>query len=71
MYWSLQNAGIEVLFDERSVSSGEKLKDADLIGLPLRLVISEKTNGQVEMKYRNQKNVSFAARDEVLKKLVK
>jgi len=35
--------GISVLWDDRSASTGEKLADADLIGLPLRVLVSEKT----------------------------
>ncbi len=40
---TLVQEGIEVLWDDREVSAGQKLADADLIGCPLRLVISEKT----------------------------
>ena len=40
----LEAAGIEVLYDDRTdVRAGEKFADADLIGLPVRLVVSEKT----------------------------
>ena len=46
----------EVLMDDRNESAGIKLKDADLIGCPIRVVISEKTieQGSVEMKNRNE-----------------
>ncbi|MEW6610821.1 MAG: aminoacyl--tRNA ligase-related protein [Patescibacteria group bacterium] len=67
VYQLLCRAGVEVLYDERSVSSGEKLKDADLIGIPLRFIISEKTKGSIEVKYRNQKNVSLMSKKEALK----
>ena len=44
-----------VLYDERSeVSSGEKLVDADLIGIPWRAVLSEKTQGKIELKKRDE-----------------
>ncbi|MEI7742015.1 MAG: aminoacyl--tRNA ligase-related protein [bacterium] len=44
LYEDLRGAGIEVLFDDRTEArAGEKFADADLIGIPLRLVISEKT----------------------------
>lgn len=52
---ALEAAGIEVLYDDRSdARAGEKFADADLIGLPLRLVVSEKTLAQdgVEWKER-------------------
>jgi prolyl-tRNA synthetase len=39
----LEAAGIEILVDDREASAGEKFADADLIGCPLRLVVSEKT----------------------------
>ncbi len=56
LYESLLKKGAEVLYDDRLESSpGEKLKDADLLGLPVRLVISDKTDGQVEVKARNAK----------------
>jgi prolyl-tRNA synthetase len=44
LYDGLKQQGVEVLWDEREgVSPGEKFADADLIGVPLRLVVSEKT----------------------------
>lgn len=51
----LAKEGVEVLWDDRDASPGEKFADADLIGLPLRLVISEKTlkEDAVEWKYRD------------------
>jgi len=53
---SLQKEKIEVLYDDRDESAGVKLKDADLIGIPLRIVISEKTMGKnsVEIKRRSE-----------------
>jgi prolyl-tRNA synthetase len=53
-YEELQQAGWEVLYDDREASAGVKLKDADLLGLPLRLVISQKTlaAGKIEWKLR-------------------
>jgi prolyl-tRNA synthetase len=45
----------EVLYDDREVSPGIKLKDADLLGMPERLIISKKTGGQIEFKKRNEK----------------
>ncbi|MEK7068075.1 MAG: aminoacyl--tRNA ligase-related protein [Patescibacteria group bacterium] len=58
VYRELQASGIEVLFDDREgeTSTGEKFADADLIGCPLRLVISERTLDQdsVEVKKRGE-----------------
>jgi prolyl-tRNA synthetase len=39
----LTEAGVEVLYDDRDARAGEKLNDSDLLGLPLRVVVSEKT----------------------------
>lgn len=57
LYNNLQAAGIETLFDDREgVSAGEKFADADLLGMPWRIVISSKTIAQhsVELKSRAQ-----------------
>ena len=40
---SLTEAGVEVLWDDRDARAGEKFADCDLIGIPLRVVVSEKT----------------------------
>jgi prolyl-tRNA synthetase len=50
----LEAAGVDVLYDDRDVRPGVKFKDADLIGIPLRIVIGGKglQNGQVEIKWR-------------------
>ena len=43
LYDELNSKGIDVLYDDRDVQAGEKFTDADLIGIPLRVVISEKS----------------------------
>jgi prolyl-tRNA synthetase len=50
----LVDAGVELLYDDRDVRPGVKFKDADLIGIPLRIVIGGKglQDGQVEIKWR-------------------
>ncbi len=57
IYDTLIKSGIEVLWDERNERPGIKFKDADLIGLPFRIVISSKTlkDGEMEYKKRSQK----------------
>ena len=47
--------GIEVLLDDRVERPGVKFKDMDLIGLPIRLVISDKKLPDVEFKFRSDK----------------
>ena len=56
LYRHLQDHGYEVLYDDRDVRPGQKFADADLIGLPVRLVISDKTVEQdmVEFKRRTE-----------------
>lgn len=54
IYEKLIKDGIDVLYDDREVSPSIKLKDADLLGISLRAVISEKTGDKIEIKFRNQ-----------------
>jgi prolyl-tRNA synthetase len=56
VYAALQTAGVEVLLDDRDHRPGSKFKDADLIGVPLRVVIGEKglKDSVVELKWRTQ-----------------
>jgi len=54
IYSQLQQNNREVLYDDREVSAGEKFKDADLIGLPWRIVISEKTLTQESVEITNR-----------------
>lgn len=52
----LAKSGIEVLFDDRDLRTGVKFNDLDLIGIPLRIVIGNRSvkNNQVEIKWRNE-----------------
>lgn len=64
IYQLLQAEGVEVLFDDRDLRAGEKFADADLIGIPYRVVISKKTlsapsEGELEVKKRDQKDTNF------------
>lgn len=54
LYERLQAAGLSVLYDDRDVRAGEKFADADLMGIPFRVVVSDKTmaNQQFELKAR-------------------
>lgn len=56
IYSALQSQGISVLFDDRTdASAGFKFKDADLLGMPLHVIVGEKNlkNNEIEMKDRN------------------
>lgn len=76
-YERLEKAGIEVLYDDRDVSAGEKFASADLLGLPYRLVMSEKTrsasSGQVgdkiELKKRDSQETELLSLEEVISKI--
>jgi prolyl-tRNA synthetase len=59
LYAELQQAGLEVLFDERDERPGVKFKDADLIGLPYRIAVGKKgvAEGVVELKARRSPEV--------------
>ncbi len=65
----LIEAGIDVLWDDRAESAGVKFADADLIGIPVRLVVSERNKGQIEWKLRGTKAAELLSFDEVLARL--
>ncbi len=55
VYDDLTAKNIDVLWDDRDVSPGQKFADADLIGIPTRVVVSEKLgDGEIEIKKRNE-----------------
>lgn len=68
---ALTAQGVAVLYDDRDVRAGEKFADADLLGIPYRLVISDKTvaGGKHELKARTSSETHLLSRDELLKKL--
>lgn len=65
---ALQAFDIEVLYDERSgVSAGEKFAEADLLGIPWRAIISDKTGEKIELKKRGSAEMKLVLSDELLK----
>lgn len=67
LYEKLQSARVEVLFDDRiDLSAGEKFADADLIGCPYRVVVSQKTGGKVEVKKRTEKEEKLMTINELI-----
>ena len=68
VYEQLTDHGIEVLFDDRDLRPGEKFADADLIGIPLRLVISEKSmeQGGIEATERVDGSTKIVPESELL-----
>ena len=70
VYEALKKERIEVLWDDREdVSAGVKFADADLIGIPIRLVISQKTGDKIEWKGRKEKKGVLLTLDRVIKRL--
>jgi prolyl-tRNA synthetase len=70
LYEALTQAGYEVLFDDREERAGVKFKDADLIGIPLRITVGAKVSeGLVEYKFRRSGESGELAVQEVLEKL--
>lgn len=63
VYRQLLEAGLEVLFDDRDLSAGAKFADADLLGIPIRLVVSSKTlsTNSLEIKERASANADLIA----------
>lgn len=68
VYEKLTKAGIEVLYDDTDRSAGEKLADADLIGIPVRLVVSDKTGDKIEWKERGEEGVELMEVGEVVRR---
>jgi prolyl-tRNA synthetase len=68
IYQSLRAGGVEVLFDDRKATPGVKFADADLIGLPLRVTVSDRSlsNGGVEFKRRDHDEKTIVPEDELL-----
>ncbi len=71
VYKKLQEEGIEVFYDDREATAGQKFSDADLIGIPVRLVVSAKTEGKIEWKKRNEDKTEILDLEEVLRRLKK
>ena len=69
MYADLQNAGIEVILDDRPERAGVMFADADLLGIPLRIVIGERglKENQVEIKGRRDEQAHNVGLEAVLK----
>jgi prolyl-tRNA synthetase len=67
IYAQLMEAGVEVLLDDRNERPGIKFKDADLVGIPLRITVGAKTlkEGQVELKDRSTGEMTLVAVDQV------
>ena len=66
LYSELQQKGIEVFYDDRDKNPGEKFRDFELMGMPLRVVLSGKLEeGKVEIKKRNESEVKIISKEEL------
>jgi len=69
VYKSLNEAGFETLFDDRAnVSPGFKFKDADLLGMPIQVIVGEKglKNNQIEVKVRRTRERTMVPIDDLI-----
>lgn len=68
LYAELTSKGIEAIYDDRDARAGEKFGDADLMGIPYRVVISEKTaaSGKHELKARTEEEAKMLNINEIL-----
>jgi prolyl-tRNA synthetase len=73
MYEQFQSAGIEIMFDDRNESPGVKFNDADLIGIPIRLTVSDRSlqAGGIEIKRRDQEKKSIIALEDAVSQVEK
>jgi len=71
LYEELKAVGLTVLFDDRAERPGAKFADAELIGLPYRITISERLieQGKLELTYRNTGETELLTLDELLAKI--
>lgn len=70
VYNELLKSKVDVLYDDREeISAGEKFADADLIGIPVRLIISEKTKDKIEWRERDKKKTELLSLAEVGRRL--
>ena len=69
LYEKLQDEGLTVLFDDRDESPGVKFKDADLIGIPIRITVSSRNNAEkiVELKLRNSETSEKIDKENIVK----
>jgi len=73
LYKQLTDAGVGVIYDNRDERAGEMFADADLMGIPIRLVLSDKTlaQNQIELKVRDSETLTLIPRSEIIQTLAK
>ena len=68
LYDQMNDNAIDTLIDDRDVSPGFKFKDADLLGMPLQIIIGEKwlSKGEIEIKERKSGNIVYTSENDIL-----
>jgi prolyl-tRNA synthetase len=71
LYNELKSVGVDVLLDDRDAPAGEKFGDSDLLGIPLRVVVSKRSleEGGYEIKYRKDEKGKIVSKDELVGEL--
>ena len=71
LYELLLSKNIDVIFDDRDATAGEKFADADLLGVPTRLVLSQRSlaAGGVELKYRSSSETEILSLSDIIDKI--
>ncbi len=72
LYKKFMDKGVEVLYDDRALRAGEKFVDSDLLGIPLRVLVSDKTvaSGKFEVKIRSGEVAEMMTEEELFKEVV-
>lgn len=73
LYEKLMKLGIEVLYDDRDESAGRKLTESDLIGIPLRIIVSSRTleKDSVELRARTESESRMMSEEDAVRKCVR
>ena len=71
IYNNLTKLGLDVLMDDRAERTGVKFKDADLIGIPMRITVGRNiTDGKVEFKLRNNPDIELVEINSVVDRVI-
>lgn len=72
LYEDIKSKGIDVLYDDRDIRPGEKFSDADLLGIPSRIIVSDKTIQSVNFEYKSRTSDEsvFLSESEIIQKLL-
>jgi len=69
LYKKLEQEGISILYDDRNLSAGIKLNDSDLMGIPIRIISSQRNKDKFELKIRNKKETTEYGLNQIINKV--